>query len=147
MTAFKLSLCAAGLLLMACGSESPAVKEPPIGKALPNLPLPPDPQLVERSGSKDALQLTLRTPSDIGSVTAFYRDALSSGKWRLVSDVKSPDGSTSLYAEQDGPPLWVRIWKSEDQPGTMVQLTGAVVGKDSVHHGADSTARGRGARS
>ena len=129
---------------MACGSESPAVKEPRIGQVFPNLPLPPDPQLVERSGSKDALQLTVRSPSDIGLVTNFYRDALSGGKWRLVSDVKSPDGSTSLYAEQDGPPLWVRIWKSEDQPGTMVQLTGAVVGKDSVHHKADSTARRRG---
>jgi hypothetical protein len=118
-----------------------------MGQVFPNLPLPPDPQLVERSNSKDALQLTLRSASDIGLVTDFYRDALSRGKWRLVSDVKSPDGSTSLYAEQDGPPLWVRIWKSEDQPGTMVQLTGAIVGKDSVHHGADSTARRRDARS
>ena len=147
MRAFKLSLCAAGLFLLACGSESPAAKEPPIGQVLPNLPLPPDPQVVERSSSKDALQLTLRSPSDIGLVTNFYRDALSRGRWRLVSDVKSPDGSTSLYAEQDGPPLWVRIWKSEDQAGTMVQLTGAVVGKDSVGHGTDSTARRRNAKS
>ena len=129
---------------MACGSESPAVKEPRIDQVFPNLPLPPDPQLVERSGSNDALQLTVRSPSEIGFVTNFYRDVLSGGKWRLVSDVKSPDGSTSLYAEQDGPPLWVRIWKSKDQPGTMVQLTGAVVGKDSVHHKADSTAKRRG---
>jgi hypothetical protein len=147
MTAFKLSLCAAGLLLMGCGSESPAVKEPPMGEVLPNLPLPAHPQLVERSHSKDALQLTIRSPSDIGSVTQFYRDVLSRGKWRLVSDVKNPDGSTSLYAEQDGPPLWVRIWKSEDQPGTMVQLTGAMVGKDSVRRAGDSTVRRHDAKS
>ena len=34
--------------------------------------------------------------------------------------------STVLYAEHEGPPLWVRIWQASDSAGTMVELTGAV---------------------
>jgi hypothetical protein len=37
-----------------------------------------------------------------------------------------------LYAEQDGPPIWVRVWPTTDRAGTMVELAGAVVGKDSA---------------
>jgi hypothetical protein len=134
MTAINLSLCAAGLLLLACGSEPRSHKDQPqVPQVFQNLPLPPNPELVSRSGSEDALQLTLRSPADIDLVADYYRTALSRGKWRLVSDVKSQDGSATLYAEQDGPPLWVRIWKSEDRPGTMVQLTGALVNGDSLH--------------
>jgi hypothetical protein len=144
MTSFKVLMCGAGLCLLACGSEPRAAKEPPIQQVFPNLPLPPEPELMSRSGSKDALQLTLRSPSDIAEVTEYYRGVLSRGKWRLVSDVKTGDGSTVLYAEQDGPPLWVRIWKPGDRPGTMVQLSGALAGKDSLKRKADTTSR-RGA--
>jgi hypothetical protein len=87
---------------------------------------------VSRSGSADALQITLRTPLEEEKVTEYYRTVLTRGNWRLVSDIRNPDGSTALYAEQDGPPLWVRITKLPDRPGTMVQLTGAVSAKDSV---------------
>jgi hypothetical protein len=66
-----------------------------------------------------------------------YRPTRTQENWRLVSDMQNPDGSTAFYAEHDGPPLWVRIWKATDKPGTMVQLTGAVVGRDSL--AADST--------
>jgi hypothetical protein len=144
MSSFRVLLCGAGLVLLACGSEPRATKEPPIQQVFPNLPLPPEPELVSRSGSEDALQLTVRTPSDIAKVAEYYRGVLSRGKWRLVSDVKSADGSTVLYAEQDGPPIWVRIWKPGDRPGTMVQLSGALVGKDSLRRKADTTSR-RGA--
>jgi hypothetical protein len=131
MPSIQLILCSAGLLLLACGSEPPPKKEPRVAQAFPTLPLPPSPELVSRSGSEDALQLTVRTPTDVAEVTEYYRSVLSQGKWRLVSDVKSPDGSAVLYAEQQGPPLWVRIWKSGDSTGTMVQLTGAVASKNS----------------
>jgi hypothetical protein len=65
-------------------------------------------------------------------VADYYRAVLTRGNWRLVSDIKNPDGSTALYAEQDGPPLWVRISKLTDRPGSLVQLSGAVSAKDSV---------------
>ncbi len=130
-----------GLTLLACGSEPPPPKPPEFEQAFSSLPLPPNPEFVSRSGSADALQITIRTPSDLTQVANYYRHTLSQGNWRLVSDMQNPDGSTALYAEHDGPPLWVRIWKAADRPGTMVQLTGAVVGPDSLagRGKADST--------
>jgi hypothetical protein len=116
-------------VLLACGSEPRAPKPPPFAEAFSNLPLPPNPEFVSRSGSADALQITLRTSMEQQKVADYYRGALTRGNWRLVSDLKNPDGSTALYAEQNGPPLWVRIWKATDRPGTMVQLTGAVTEK------------------
>ena len=54
------------------------------------------------------------------------------GKWRLVSDMKKPDGSVVLYAEQDGPPLWVRIWAPATAPAPWCELAGAVVAKSAA---------------
>jgi hypothetical protein len=119
-------------LVLACGTESRAPKPPELGKAFPNLPLPPQPELISHTGGPDALQLTLRTPGEMNGILEYYRSILGTGNWRLVSDVKNRDGSVVLYAEQDGPPMWVRIWKPSGQAGTMIQLTGAVTPKDSA---------------
>ena len=119
-------------LLTACQSEPPPPTPPAFAQAFSHLPLPPNPEVVSRGSSADALQLTLYSPLEAGKVVDYYRSALTGGNWRLVSDTKSADGSTALYAEQDGPPLWVRIWKANDRPGTMVQLTGAVIATDST---------------
>ena len=133
MPSFRLLLSLAGVVLFACRSQprdsQPA--QPAFAKAFSNLPLPRDPELVSRAGSTDALQLTLHSPAGVDEVTEYYRTVLSNTPWRLVSDRKNPDGSTVLYAEHNGPPLWVRIWKLGDR-GTMVELTGAVIQKDSV---------------
>ena len=128
MPTFRYLVAAAGLLLFACKSERRASqpKGPDPLKVFSNLPLPPEPELVARSNGSDALQLTIHSPADMDQVTAFYRQVLSGEHWRVISDRTNPDGSTVLYAEQNGPPLWVRIWKLGDR-GTMVELTGAVV--------------------
>ena len=102
-----------------------------MSRVLPNLPLPPEAEFVSRAGSADALQITLFTPRGPASVTDYYRDVLSKQTWRLVSDVKGPDGTVTLYAEQDGRPMWVRIWPTSDKAGTMVELAGAVITKES----------------
>jgi hypothetical protein len=115
--------------VLACGSEPKAEPPPPppdFARAFSNLPLPANPELVSRSNSADALQLTVHSPENMERVTEFYRQTLSRPPWRLVSDRVNPDGSVVLYAEQKGPPLWVRIWKLGDR-GTMVDLTGAVL--------------------
>jgi hypothetical protein len=130
----RLRLSLACLLLVACRSESRPSQQPTLpdfAKAFSNLPLPPDPELVSRTGSADALQLTVHSPVGVDEVTSYYRNVFSNDPWRLVSDGKKPDGSTVLYAEHNGPPLWVRIWKLGDR-GTMVELTGAVIEKDSL---------------
>jgi hypothetical protein len=125
----KLCLSVACALLLGCGSESPPPKTPDAFAVFPNLPLPPDAKVVSRAGSADALQLTLFSPIKAEAVTEYYRNQLSDGKWRLVGDVKRPDGSVALYAEQGGSPLWVRVWSTSDSAGTMIELAGAVVGK------------------
>lgn len=133
------------LLLLACGSEQRNPKPPEFTEAFSNLPLPPNPEFVSKAGGAGALQITLRTPANDSLVTNYYRGLLSQGNWRLISDIKGRDGVTALYAEHDGPPLWVRIWPATDRPGTMVQLTGAAVTKDSAapHQKSDSAAKAR----
>ena len=133
MPSFRQILSIAGVVLLACRSESrdSQAAPPAFAKAFSNLPLPREPELVSRAGSADALQLTVHSPAGVDEVTEYYRTILSNTPWRLVSDTKNADGSIVLYAEHDGPPLWVRIWKLGDR-GTMVELTGAVIQKDSV---------------
>jgi hypothetical protein len=110
--------------LVACRDKPP---EPPkVSQVFPNLPLPPNATLVSKSGSSDALQLTLRSPVQAKHVEAYYRDLLSKNGWRLINDMRDRDGSVVLFAEQDGPPLWVRITGTEDSLATIVQLAGAV---------------------
>jgi hypothetical protein len=121
------------VLLLACGSDAaPPSKSPSTFTVFPNLPLPPGAKFVSRSGSSDALQLTMFSPSEASEVVEYYRDVLSKGSWRLVSDQKKPGGKVILYAEQDGPPIWVSVWPTTDSAGTMVQLAGAVLAKDSA---------------
>jgi hypothetical protein len=117
-------------LLLGCGSDAPPKPKPPDALAVfPNLPMPPEATVVSRAGSADALQLTLFSPTKADVLTDYYRSQLSKGMGRLVGDVKRPDGSVALYAEQDGPPLWVRVWPTSDGAGSMVELAGALVGK------------------
>ena len=121
------------VLLPACGSDvAPPAKSPSTFTVFPNLPLPPGAKFVSRSGSSDALQLTMFSPEEASKVVEYYRDVLSKGSWRLVSDQKRPDGKVMLYAEQDGPPIWISVWPTTDSAGTMVQLAGAVLAKDSA---------------
>jgi hypothetical protein len=90
----------------------------------PNLPLPPRASLVAKSGGADALLLTLRSTSPSAQVEAYYKRVFSANGWRLVNQFKSPDGTTVMLAEQDGPPLWVRIIP-QDSTTTLVELAGA----------------------
>ncbi len=115
------------LLLVACRDRTPHT--PKIAEVFPNLPLPPEPSFVSRAGGPDALQFTFRSPAPADQVAAYYRKVFKQGGWKLVSDAKDADGAVVLLAEQKGPPLWVRIRKSDDGHSTVVELAGAVVAK------------------
>jgi hypothetical protein len=129
-----LVLCAA---LAACRDQAPRTAK--LSDALPNLPLPPQASFVGRTGGPDALQITVRSPARADAVAAYYRSVFKTGGWRLVSDATDAEGATVLLADQDGPPLWVRIQNAEDGRGTLVELTGAVLPKtDSAAHGPSS---------
>ena len=114
-------------LLAACGDRKPTpVELPDLGATLPNLIMPANAGFVSRSGSKDALSILLRAPGQPEAVVKFYRSYLNPPMWRVVSDTKDAQGAHVLYAEQDGPPLWIRIWPDSATNGTFVRLTGAV---------------------
>jgi hypothetical protein len=125
---FALSLAAS-----ACGRDSEP-KPPKFAEVLPNVPLPPQATFVSKSGGADALQLTVRSPARADVVAAYYRNLFKRDGWRLVNDAKDQEGAVVFFAEQDGPPLWVRIRNAEDGRGSLVDLAGARVtrAKDST---------------
>lgn len=122
-----------------CKDKPP--EPPPLNEAMPDLPLPPLATVVSRAGSEDALQITFRTPLVPDSIAAYYRAILSTGVWSLVSDSRTADGAIALYAERNGPPLWVTIRKDSTSSGTILSLGGAVTRPkmDSVPASPDST--------
>jgi hypothetical protein len=67
------------------------------------------------------------TPAKAKDMEAYYRGLLTKSGWRLVNDMRDQDGSVVLLAQQNGPPLWVRIKSTDDSAATMIELAGAVV--------------------
>jgi hypothetical protein len=122
-----LVLCAT---LAACADKAPKMAK--LDEALPNIPLPPQPSFVGRSGGPDALQIMVRSPAKPDAVADYYRGVFKTGGWKLVNEAKDAEGAIVLLAQQKGPPLWVRIHPA-DGGGSMVELSGAVVSRiDSV---------------
>jgi len=119
-------LALVALLLAACNPDT-GREVVSVGKAMPNLPLPPQAEIVSRAGSPTALQITLRSAVAPDEVLAYYRSVLSSGGWSLESDTPDASGAAALYAVNDGHPLWVRIRRNPGAPGSIVEVSGAVV--------------------
>jgi hypothetical protein len=117
--------CVVLVALVGCKDKKP--QTPKLAQVFPNLPLPPQASLVSRSGGPDALQITLMSQSKVADVESYYRQVLTRNGWRLVNDMRDRDGSMVLFAERDGPPLWVRIKSTDDSVATLVELSGAVM--------------------
>ena len=119
------------LALVACkDQDKDQDKEPQtprFSEVFPKLPLPPNASVVSKSGGSDALQITLMSSAKAKDVETYYRAVLSRDGWRLVNDMRDRDGSVVLLAEQDGPPLWVRIRSTDDSAATIVELAGAIL--------------------
>ena len=119
---------AAVVALLGCGDKPPT--PPAASKALPHLPLPPNPTLVSKDGGADVLRITVRSTAKPAEVESFYRKVFNGPGWTLVKQSTDKSGAVILLAEQKGPPLWVRIRSTPDSTATLVDLTGAVL--DSV---------------
>ena len=117
------------LALVGCKDKPPEMAK--VSDVLPNLPMPPRASVVSREGSPDALKLTVMSNAKPVEVEAYYRDVLSKRNgWRLVSDTRDAEGAIVLLAEQNGPPLWVRIQSTSDSAATMVELAGAILSRN-----------------
>jgi len=120
----KIRIGLAVLVLVGCRDKGAEMAQ--VYDVFPTLPLPPAASVVSREGSPEALKLTLRSSATPAKVEAYYRQTLTKNGWRLVSDARDAEGAVVLLAQQNGPPLWVRIQSTKDSVGTMVELAGAV---------------------
>jgi hypothetical protein len=102
------------------------------GAALPFLPFPPQAEVVSRAGSADAVQITFRSKSTPTQVLNYYRVILAQSGWSLEGDAVDAVGAAALYALKDGHPMWIRISQTPGMPGTIVEISGAVVVSDSA---------------
>lgn len=134
---YLFALCAALAAGTACGDKEPEVAE--LNATIPRLLVPPQAALVSRAGSADALQLTFVSNASIPNVADYYRRALSRDGWRLVNDATDSTGVVTLYAEQNGPPMWIRIAAAPEGVGTSVEIAGAVA--EPAGSAADTTMR------
>ncbi len=127
-------------LVVGCRDRKPLL---PISETMPNLPLPPLGQVLERSGGDDALQITFWSAMSPDSLAMYYRSVLSEGEWNLVSDTQMRDGEIALYAERKGPPLWVTIRSDSAKGGSRLTLSGAVIKPDSAGQAGTSRDSGK----
>lgn len=102
------------------------------GAALPFLPFPPLAEVVSRAGTPDAVQITFRSKATPDQVLNYYRVLLPKGGWSLESDAEDAVGAMALYALKEGHPMWIRISQAPGMPGTVVEISGAVVVSDSA---------------
>ena len=116
--------------LAACGSGE-QVDRPELADVMPVVPLPPDSRAVDVAGSEDAMLFTFLSRHDPDEMASYYRRLFTESPWTLISDSKSADGATIIYAENDKTPLWVRIFRTAGAPGSTIQLSGALVQRDS----------------
>jgi hypothetical protein len=134
-------LLALALLLpaTACGQGEKRPIPPSVSEAFAELPLPPDPSFVGRSGGEGALTISLRSGQPYEVVLDYYRTILATEPWRVRSDTRDGETGRVIYAEHNGRPLWVRL-KAEGTAWTLVDLTGAVARRvtDSLQAGGDS---------
>ncbi len=114
------------LALAACRDDA-STKLAATADALPFLPFPPQGEVVSRAGSKDAVQITFRSKSTPSEVLNYYHVILPSGGWSIESDAEDAVGARAIYALKDGHPMWIRISQVAGMPGTVVEISGAVV--------------------
>jgi hypothetical protein len=114
-----------GLTLAACagkeGSEK-AVRTPPV---LTGVPVPALATVIDSTGTADAGQVVFLVGMPPESVTAFYRRELPRAGFRIVGDV-GDSLRADLYAQRQGPSLWVQIRPAREPNITMFTLIGAV---------------------
>jgi len=112
---------AATVLLAGCHKPKP--KEVNLSQVLPNIPLPPDPEPLIKETGTNAMSFLVVSRVAPDSVASYYRKVLSTDPFRLVNE-RTSGRTTSFYAEQDGPSIWITVSPNGSQ-GSMVVIAGA----------------------
>ena len=105
------------------GCHKPKPKELDLSQVLPNIPLPPDPEPLVRETGTNAMRVLVVSRVAPDSVVAYYRRALSVDPFRLINE-RTSGKTTSFYAEQDGPSIWITV-SPNGSSGSMVVIAGA----------------------
>jgi hypothetical protein len=94
---------------------------------LAGVPIPDVARVVDTVGTADAVRvvLTIAWPPD--SVAAFYRRELPKAGFRIVGDL-ADSTRIDLYAQREGPPLWVQVRPARQGNGSEYTIIGAVGG-------------------
>jgi hypothetical protein len=129
-------LLTAALLVTACGDKpapDPEEAPPSIAEVFPNLPLPPDGQILSREGTGQAMQMIFSSPQAGDTIANYYRKVLSAPPYELINE-STNDGVVSFFVEQNGPSMWVVV-QGLEAGGSLVTVAGA---RPRIAAGADS---------
>ena len=125
------SLLVLAVALGACGSEE-QIDHPELVEVMPIVPLPPDSRVIDGAVSEDAVLFTFMSQHSPDDMATYYRRMFTEPPWTLISDTRGPDGALILYAENTSTPLWVRIHPTAGAPGSTIQLSGALIKRDTA---------------
>ena len=123
-----LLLAAAALVtIAACVAKDETGKPVRTPAVLAGVPIPDVAQVVDTSGTADAARVVLAIAWPPDSVAAFYRRELPKTGFRIVGD-QGDSVRIDLYAQRDGPPLWIQVLHGRRPGTTEYTLIGAVGG-------------------
>jgi hypothetical protein len=111
------------LSVSACREIEPDVEPPK--QALEGVPIVPLSIVLSEGGTQDVAQTVLYTAYSADTAASFYRGQLIAGGWDIQSDVRTPDGRTTIHAVRNGPPLWVIMQPADGQEGSTYTIMGA----------------------
>jgi hypothetical protein len=131
------------VLTAACERRQEADPRAMVQKAMQGVLVYPLSTEVGIAAGADAAQVTLATVDSVGKVAGWFRRALLSNGWTLVSDVTNADGSIAMSATQGKRPLWITLHANVGAPGTTYTVIGAVVAQDSAAAADSGSAQAR----
>jgi hypothetical protein len=114
-------------LLSGCTPDRP--KLPSLPEAFAALPLPPASEYLGRAGSEDALMFTFRSVWMADTVAAYYNALFAAdSNYHVRNKTLGASGEHAYYITYAQRPIWLRIRPEAGNDGSIVELTGAVVG-------------------
>jgi hypothetical protein len=126
-----LVLCIVAALLGCDRPGSPEQTRRLAGQALQGTLAYPRSTMVSVSAGEEAAQLVMSSPDSVTVVARWFVRALGMNNWEVKRTLSDPNGTVTIYAEQNKRPLWLTLRPNVGGPGTTYTMIG-VIPKDSV---------------